>query len=113
MTTARCDYCGQDVDVRLLKPVPDWRDGGTACYACRGTESTDAAVCRDAWKEFDAVAEQDRIDAARWRALRPYLHCDERLVGTWLWMEPVMAAKGWAVEQAADMLVQIAQEPKP
>ena len=101
MTLATCSYCGTQSDSRLVKPVgpPDFPDGGVACYGCRAE-----------LVEIDDMHEADRIDAARWRALRPYLHCDERLVGTWLWMDVVMAAKGWAVEQAVDMLVQIAQE---
>ena len=104
MTLATCSYCGTQSDSRLVKQVnpPIWGDGGMAC-----------AVCRNAVGEIDELNEADRIDAARWRALRPYLHCDERLVGTWLWMEVVMAAKGWTVEQAVDMLVQIAQETQP
>lgn len=109
MTTARCDYCGQDVDVRLLKPVPDWRDGEVACYACRGTESGDALVRQEAWKEFDKVAEQDRIDAARWRALRPLLR--EACI------ESMRNRKGdvlsLAVDDVIDALVQIEQEKKP
>lgn len=113
MTTARCDYCGQDVDVRLLKPVPDWRDGGTACYACRGTESTDAAVCRDAWKEFDAVAEQDRIDAARWRALRPFLFIHEEFGAVWLDIKHLPLTEWGSPDDSVDKLVQLVQEQKP
>ena len=110
MTTARCDYCTQDVDSRLVKPVPDWRDGGFACYACRGTESTDAAVCRDAWKEFDAVAEQDRIDAARWRALRPFLSLTVDVGWELRWLSlSVPATRCGTVEGIVDKLVQIAQ----
>lgn len=114
MTTARCDYCGQDVDSRLLKPVPDWRDGGVACYSCRGTESGDALVRQEAWKEFDKVAEQDRIDAARWRALRPLLWVAGRRDEAWI--ESVRYLKGGSatltVDEIVDKLVQIAQEQK-
>lgn len=111
MTTARCDYCGQDVDSRLLKPVPDWRDGGVACYSCRGTESGDALVRQEAWKEFDKVAEQDRIDAARWRALRTVLRAECRLGASWVRSFRITAELN-TVDEIVDKLVQIAQEQK-
>lgn len=111
MTTTRCDYCGKDVDSRLVKPVPDWRDGGVACYSCRGTESGDALVRKAAWKEFDIVTEADRIDASRWRALLPALVLRTGKSNQWLatnpWPSSCMVD---SATQFVDALVQIAQE---
>lgn len=114
--TTRCDYCNTDVDSRLVKPVPDWRDGGVACYACRGTESNDALVRQEAWQECDIVAEQDRIDAARWRALRPFLCLTMDLEGgptRWVELQCVPFRSGESVDAIVDKLARIAQEQKP
>ncbi len=70
MTTTHCDYCGHDIDSRLVKEVspPVWESGGMACYGCRNE-----------WKEADDLHAQDRIDAERWRALRPLLRLEGRV----------------------------------
>jgi hypothetical protein len=70
MTTTHCDYCHHHVDSRLVKQVnpPDWEDGGMACAGCRGRLD-----------EIDTLHDQDRVDAARWRALRPLLRLEGRV----------------------------------
>ena len=112
MSTTRCDYCQRNEDSRLVKPV-DWPEGGVACYACRGTESKDASECANAWKEQAAIAEQDRTDAARWRALRPFLVLTMYLEGCstrWVELKCVPFLSGGSVDAIVDKLAQIAQE---
>lgn len=105
MTTARCDYCGHDIDSRLVKKVspPVWEGGGMACHGCRNE-----------WQEADDLHAKDRIDAARWRALRPLLWVAGRRDEAWI--ESVRYLKGGSatltVDEIVDKLVQIAQEQK-
>lgn len=102
MTTTHCDYCGHHIESRLVKQVdpPEWEDGGMACAGCRGRLD-----------EIDTLHEQDRIDAARWRALRPFLGLsDEAWQTRWLQLERVPPNRGGTVDEIVDKLVQIAQE---
>ena len=104
MTTTHCDYCDQDVDSRIVKEVhpPEWEDGGMAC-----------ACCRDRLDEVDALHEADRIDAARWRALRPFLSLTTDLEGgpsRWVELQCGPFRSGESVGAIVDKLVRIAQE---
>ena len=103
MTLATCSYCGTQSDSRLVKQVnpPIWGDGGMAC-----------AVCRNAVGEIDELNEADRIDAARWRALRPLLRLEGRLGETRIVSRrfPIYMD---TVDDCVDRMVQIAQEKQP
>lgn len=105
MTLAMCSYCGTESDSRLVKKVepPAWEDGGMAC-----------AVCRFAPGEIDAMHEQDRIDAARWRALRGYGVQDDggRIVGYWLAVDPA-AGPDATVVMTVDHLGRVEQVKHP
>lgn len=106
MTTARCDYCGHDIDSRLVKKVspPVWEGGGMACHGCRNE-----------WQEADDLHAKDRIDAARWRALRPFLVLTMDFEGgptRWVELRCVPFRSGESVDAVVDKLVQIAQEQK-
>lgn len=59
--------------------------------------------------------EQDRIDAARWRALLPFLMLTVELDSPTRWVELkcVPFRSGGTVDEIVDKLVQIAQEQKP
>lgn len=100
MTTTHCDYCHHHVDSRLVKQVnpPDWEDGGMACAGCRGRLD-----------EIDTLHDHDRIDAARWRALRPLLVIDCRNGETWVRSRRLVVDLD-TVDEIVDKLVQIAQE---
>ena len=106
MTLATCSYCGTQSDSRLVKQVnpPEWEDGGMAC-----------AVCRNAVGEIDELNEADRIDAARWRALRPLLWMAGRKGESWIESIRYLKAGDTAltVDEIVDALVQIAQETQP
>lgn len=107
MTIATCSYCGTESDSRLVKKVepPAWEDGGMACCYCRNK--------RD---EVDAMHEQDRIDAARWRALRPFLCVTMDLEGgptRWVELKCVPFRSGGTVDEIVNKLVRIAQEKQP
>ena len=55
--------------------------------------------------------DQDRIDAARWRALRPLLMLvTEDLATRWVELKCVPFRSGGTVDEIVDKLVQIAQE---
>lgn len=56
--------------------------------------------------------EADRIDAARWRALRPLLYVECRWGETWLRSRRILTELN-TVEEIVDKLVQIAQETQP
>ncbi|MBK8168170.1 MAG: hypothetical protein IPK64_19660 [bacterium] len=106
MTTTHCDYCGHDIDSRLVKEVgpPVWEAGGMACYGCRNE-----------WKEADDLHAQDRIDAGRWRALRPLLWVAGRKGESWIESIRYLKAGDTAltVDEIVDKLVQIAREKQP
>lgn len=107
MTTTHCDYCHHHVDSRLVKQVnpPEWEDGGMACAGCRGRLD-----------EIDTLHDQDRIDAARWRALRPFLCVTMDLEGgptRWVELRCVPFRSGESVDAIVDKLVRIAQEQQP
>lgn len=59
--------------------------------------------------------EADRIDAARWRALRPFLSLtvDVGWELRWLSLGRVPSIRGVTVDEIVDKLVQIAQETQP
>lgn len=101
MTLATCDYCGTECDSRLIKEVGQSWPGG-ACYACRG------AHC-----EVEAMHEQDRIDAARWRALRPFLFIHEEFGAVWLDIKHLPLTEWGSPDDSVDKLVQLVQEQKP
>ena len=68
------------------------------------------AVCRFAPGEIDAMHEQDRIDAARWRALRPFLMLvTEELPVRWVELKCVPFRSGGTVDEIVDKLAQEAQ----
>lgn len=56
--------------------------------------------------------DQDRIDAARWRALRPLLWVAGRNGQTWIESRRI-AVDTDTVDEIVDKLVQIAQEKQP
>lgn len=57
------------------------------------------------------VDDQDRIDAARWRALRPLLYVECRWGETWVRSRCIVAELN-TVDTIVDKLVQIAKETK-
>lgn len=109
MKTTRCAYCDTDVDSRLVKEVrpPEWEDGGMACH-----------WCRDVREEADEFHDQDRIDAARWRALRPLLMVTFDMdaattngrMPRWLEVKCTPFLSGGTVDEIVDKLVRIAEE---
>lgn len=104
MTLATCSYCGTESDSRLVMEDKDYGPGMACCY------------CRDKKVEIDAMHEQDRIDAARWRALRPFLCLTMDLEGgptRWVELQCVPFRSGESVDAIVDKLAQIAQEQKP
>jgi hypothetical protein len=57
------------------------------------------------------TSDQDRIDAARWRALRPFLMLvTEDLPTRWVEVKCVPFRSGGTVDEIVDKLVQIAEE---
>ena len=108
MTLATCSHCGVECDSRLVKPVgpPDWPDGSATCHICRG-----------AYGEIDDLHEQDRIDAARWRALLPYMRTmiDETWQCPLVWVETrsfTKPEKDFTPTEFVDVLVKITEEKK-
>lgn len=112
MKTTRCDYCHHHVESQLVKEVnpPIWENGGMACH-----------WCRNAREEADAVYDQDRVDAERWRALRPLLMVTFDLdaattsgrMPRWLEVKCTPFLSGESVDAIVDKLVRIAEEKGP
>lgn len=107
----KCPRCGSlDITVTTIGGIglqdPTRDPNKATCGSCghRGNAG-----------DWNAI-EQDRIDAARWRALRPFLCVTMDLEGgptRWVELKCVPFRSGGTVDEIVNKLVRIAQEKQP